>query len=160
QDLPFTLVFFAHRNPIDAAAGFRPLGQVADERTQASGTEDVLLFRDLVEAAALAFRRGDRPSAGAPDLALGLLAVRLARGRLTAGQEGLLLFDAKGQRASGTGEHVIHLQPSFRGDRVLPEAAIEVWERQGDRSWKRREPRLKVSYLEFKVPHGDRFPGN
>jgi hypothetical protein len=160
QDLPFTLVFFAHRNPIDTAAGFRPIAASAPERTQASGTDDLLLFRDLVEAVALAFRRGERPGEDAGDLARGLLAVRLHAGRLTTGTQGLELFGTNGQRAGGTGEHVVLLRPSFKGARVEAEATIEVWERQGDRSWRRCEPTLTVSYDEFKVHHGDRFPGS
>jgi hypothetical protein len=162
QDLPFTLIFFAHRNPIDSSAGFRPIGESpgGGSPTEASGTEDLLLYRDIVEALSLAYRGTTTPSEDATDLASGLRAVRNAGGRLTMGREGPTLFGSNGQRATGTGEHVVYLRPRFRGDRVLPRAIIEVWERQGDRSWQRRDPVLRVSFDEFEVHHGDGFPGS
>src|SRR5262249_5575110 len=92
QDLPFTLGFFCHRKPIEAESGF-PVEQAADEpRTRASGTEDLLLYRDIVEASGLAFCRPCLPAPGrtlgqppttAAELAEGLLAVREVSGRLS-----------------------------------------------------------------------------
>jgi hypothetical protein len=178
QDLPFNLVFFCHRNPIDEKAGFRPLptegmarprtGRAADHpvsesrpMTSASGTEDLLLHTDIVEALALAFRGSGTPCANASTLALELAKVRQQNGRLGLGPAGVPLFREDGQRQGGTGEHVVHLQPRFQGDRVLPEATIDVWrraERSSGRQWERAGRQLLVSYDEYKV-HGDRSHG-
>lgn len=164
QDLPFSLVFFCHKNPIDAGAGF-PAQQAASEpRTRASGTEDLLLYRDLVEAAGLAFCRDGKPIALASELVEGLLAVRQVEGRLSLDNRAVVggvsspsnqslapLFSANGQRKSGSGEHVVYLQPVWEDDRVLPQARIEVWARQNDSSWRRQGKPLTVSYDESEV---------
>src|SRR5262249_8540893 len=55
QDLPYHLVFFCHANPTDVDAGFKPQeGGLPGGRTlgdtSATGTEDVLLYRDIVNA--------------------------------------------------------------------------------------------------------------
>ena len=160
QDLPFRLVFFSHRNPIDASAGFHlSPGDGSSGRTRAAGTEDVLLYRDIVEAVALAFRRGVTT---AEELGRGLHVVRQVRDHIALpedGREGVALFSADGQRSGGTGEHVVYLRPVRQGDRVLPSAVIEVWARQGDRSWLRVEPSLTVSYDEFEVRDVVATPG-
>src|SRR5579871_467943 len=54
QDLPFSLVGFFHRNPVDPAAGF-PLADAtrsaeANDTTSRAGTEDLLLYVDLLDA--------------------------------------------------------------------------------------------------------------
>jgi hypothetical protein len=152
QDFPFHTVFFAHRNPIDPEAGFVPFVKNETAVPSTSGTEDLLLFRDLVEAVALAF--GEKGRSGRPgDLSGGLLAVHLHNGKLTRHPPGKPLFRSDGQRSSGTGEHVIYLRPSFKGNRVLPEAIIEVWSRQPSEDltnvWSRFGEPLKVSYDEF-----------
>ncbi len=156
QDLPFRLVFFSHRNPIDEAAGFSlSTGDGGMGRTRAAGTEDVLLFRDIVEAVALGFQRSGTGCTTAEDLARGLHAVRQIDDHLSLpadDRDGIALFSENGQRGSGTGEHVVYLRPVRQGDRVLPSAVLEVWARRGDRSWTLVEPSLTVSYDEFEVP--------
>ncbi|MHB1422908.1 MAG: type 1 periplasmic-binding domain-containing protein [Gemmataceae bacterium] len=144
QDLPFPLVFFCHRNPIDASAGFRaasgqsgPAG--ADERdsTAQTGTEDVLLFGDIVEALVqTAVPAEGMPCAHAAELAERLAEARREGDRIVHGGAGVPLFDRDGQRRSGTGEHVVCLQPEWNEDfkdRLLPRATIEVW------TWRRRD---------------------
>ena len=37
------------------------------------------------------------------------------------------VFTPEGNRAGGTGEHVVCLRPRVAGGRVLPEATVEVW---------------------------------
>ena len=145
----------AATNPIDEAAGFHlSTGDGVTGRTRASGTEDLLLFRDIVEAVALGFQRSGTGCSTADELARGLHALRQVDDHLTLpadDREGIALFSPDGQRDSGTGEHVIYLRPVRQGDRVLPSAVIEVWARRGDRSWTLVEPSLTVSYDEFEV---------
>ena len=125
QDLPFPLVFFCHRNPIDAAAGFDPAhGQV-------TGTEDVLLFRDLIETVVAAFTRVDSSVPDTTELAENLHAIRLTDERFGFDPNGVELFSKNGKRNGGTGEHVVYLRPlrEPNGKLVLPHAEVEVWTR-------------------------------
>jgi hypothetical protein len=143
QDLPFPLVFFCHRNPIDPEAGFRASageeGRADDEQgsTAATGTEDVLLFGDIVEAILQTAAPLDGTvCASAAELAERLAGARLQDDRILLGGDGVLLFSEDGQRQSGTGEHVVCLQPVWDEDfkdRLLPRATIEVW------AWRRRD---------------------
>lgn len=140
QDLPFPLVFFCHRNPIDRGAGFRPHSERDDpdeaNDTAATGTEDVLLYADIVEALLQAGApAGGSPSVNADELAQRLAGARLLNERIVLGSEGIPLFGPDGHRLSGTGEHVVCLRPTFNDfhDRLLPQATIEVWE------WRRRD---------------------
>ncbi|HZT79001.1 MAG TPA: hypothetical protein VFA26_02165 [Gemmataceae bacterium] len=118
QELPFNLLFFCHHNPIDAEA--------ARQAGEGSGTEDLLLNRDIVEALLLGMRPGD-PPAGAAELGRRLHELRLKDDNLTFDPAGERLFDADGNRRGGTGEHVVWLRPAFRGPEVLPEATLRVW---------------------------------
>jgi hypothetical protein len=153
QDLPFALVFFCHRDPIDAEAGFRPPPTGKEEEdlgdTARTGTEDVLLYDDIIEALAQAAPRPAGP-ADADRLAERLAALRVRDGRLGLGAEGRPLFDAQGDRNGGEGEHVVCLRPLFRDERVLPEAILEVWEWRGGATgapdWRRRGEPLRVTY--------------
>src|SRR5579883_49851 len=165
QDLPFPLVFFCHRNPIDADAGFRAgasesvLTQKDEHDTTAeTGTEDVLLFSDIVEALV----QSGVPVEGTPCANAAEQAERLADARreddeITLEGAGVQLFDPEGQRRDGSGEHVVLLQPMWNEDfkdRLLPRATIEVWAwrrrdwSRGDRGqyWQRRGEPLSVWY--------------
>jgi hypothetical protein len=151
QDLPFNLVFFCHRNPVDAAAGF-PEGEAAGPggaRAPGTGTEDLLLYDDIVEALAQAAYRGDVPADG--DALMGRLReARWLDGRVSFGGHGRLLFDGHGNRKSATGEHVVWLRPVVEGERVQPEAWIEVWAweagRDAGRAWRPQGEPLRVDY--------------
>jgi hypothetical protein len=123
QELPFPLVFFCHRNPIDPAAGFDPA------HGQTTGTEDVLLFRDIVETVEAAFGRTSSPNPDAAVIGENLRAVRLLGGRFGFETSGVALFSKEGKRNGGTGEHVVYLRPLYKGDLVLSEAQVEVWTR-------------------------------
>lgn len=150
QDLPFSLVFFCHRNPIDPDAGFRVQsgedGRSRDgerDSTAETGTEDILLFGDIVEALVQtgAPEQGS-PCANATELAERLGEARFEDDRIVFGGAGVPLFDRDGQRRNGTGEHVVCLQPMWNEDfkdRLLPCASIEVWAWQR-RNWDRGEP--------------------
>jgi hypothetical protein len=178
QDLPFSLIMFSHANPVDAGAGFRPhaAGQTRGETvgdSGATGTEDVLLFAEIIGAAARGSGVANGRLADAPRLAERLRAARYGDGHIRFDDEGTLLFAPDGDRAGGTGEHVVCLLPQFQGGRalamlggaevwvgsgmpsvqggrVLPRATIEVWtwrEHGTTRTWEQcREP-LVVSYV-------------
>ncbi len=137
QDLPFPLVFFCHRNPIDPDAGFRAAGTEPNDAngTATTGTEDVLLFGDIIESLLQAGAPAEGQVAGAAQLARRLTNARLQGDRIVVGPEGVRLFGDDGQRQSGTGEHVVCLRPVFNEtrDRLLPETTIEVW------AWRRRD---------------------
>lgn len=145
QDLPFDLVFFSHRNPIDGRAGFVPDTAADSTPTAASGTEMLRLYEDLVEATALA----SRDAATADDVRDGLKRVHFLKGRLAMRPEGVPLFDPErqGTRNNGTGEHVVVVRPTRQGQRSLPEAVIEVWRQPAGQGWS-RVVALKVHYAE------------
>jgi hypothetical protein len=179
QDLPFKLVFFCHHNPIDADAGFRPLPDTRGTpavlgSAATTGTEDVLLYADIIEALVQAFRRDDSPCGSAGELAERMMALQLGEGRIGYAPTGRQLFGRYGNRLSGGGEYVVCIRPCFQGERVLPdgtrvplapdaavapdtlierilpEAVIEVWAwRPGadGATWQRKD-RLRVPYYE------------
>jgi hypothetical protein len=165
QDLPFALVFFCHRNPIDAEAGFRAhsgedglFGNGERDGTAQTGTEDLLLFGDIVEALVQTGEPAEgTPCANAAELAERLVEARREDDRVVFGGTGVPLFDREGQRRNATGEHVVCLQPMWNEDfkdRLLPCATIEVWAwqrrnwDQGERGqhWQRRGEPLTVWY--------------
>jgi hypothetical protein len=158
QDLPFKLVFFCHHNPIDPDAGFRPLAESRGAQeplgsASTTGTEDVLLYADIVEAVARAFVRResrDTPCADAGELAEAMTGLRLTEGQIRYGSSGRSLFGQHGNRLGGTGEHVVCVRPRFKGERVLPESVIEVWAwtpGAGGAAWQLKH-RLTVPYYD------------
>jgi hypothetical protein len=159
QDLPFDLVLFCHRNPVDPEAGFLAEGdpaaprQPGDDRAPgATGTEDVLLYGDIVEALTQAAFQGSSLPADADALQkrLGRLRWSPDEGRVAFDTDGPLLFDERGDRRSGTGEHVVWLQPSIEGTRIQPQATISVWSASTRGSalgrWQPTKAPLRVDY--------------
>jgi hypothetical protein len=147
QDLPFKLVLFCHRNPVDRAAGFLPEDEAGTDPARCwrvTGTEDLLLYTDILESAVrVAFRPGGLLSS-AEELARGL---RDLRARVNGGREPR--FDAKGNLRSGAGEYVVYLEPKRGADgRVLPEATLHVYVRaEGtNRGWAPVGPPLRLDY--------------
>jgi hypothetical protein len=131
-DMPVPLVFFSHRNPVSERAGFGR--RVSDQaRVAATGTQDLLLYADIVQAlAAAAFQNG--ALVGDPDV----LRDHLARTKWYRGQvespafcpvpaESVNLFNTEGDRNRHTGEHIVWLRPEFTGDLVQMQATITVW---------------------------------
>jgi hypothetical protein len=182
QDLPMSLVFFCHDNPIDHEAGFRPApesivqtigeannhtdeGSSPDDVPSSTGTEDVLLNADIVEILALAFAAPGPPCTTPNVLIERLHEIRSTPAGLSlGGTEGRPFFrskaeangDTNGDRMPGTGEHIICLRPVFDGTRVLPQASIEVWRWQPSDipTWKLVGPPLSVSYVPPTVEGG------
>lgn len=128
QDLPCSLVFFCHHNPVGAVKSPQP-------QDSARGTEDVFLFKDIVQALTLA----DGPLTAAA-LADHLRRLRVDGDELSRDGDGPLLFDADGNRRSGTGEHVVWLRPESVGERMQPLATLTVaaWQLGRPEPWLRR----------------------
>jgi hypothetical protein len=159
QDLPFDLVFFCHRNPVEDSAGFlHEDDQDADAAGRTppeTGTEDLLLYVDIVEALVQAVNQGQTMPGNGDELGERLRQARWLDGRVAVGDDGPRLFDDDGNRRSGTGEHIVWLRPKIVGDeqhanrqQVLPRAIIEVYNRQGAAgggSWQEVR-KLKVWY--------------
>jgi hypothetical protein len=131
QDLPFDLVFFCHRNPVDEAAGFPREDAQTGLTPPATGTDDLLLNMDIVEALVHAARQDEAMPADGDELGARLRQARWRDGRVAFGDEGAPLFDGDGNRRDGTGEHVVWLHPDVKGQRVLPHSSINVFDRQG-----------------------------
>jgi hypothetical protein len=119
QDLPFDLVFFCHRNPVDTEAGFQPDSSGGAETSSSgpTGTEDKLLFEDILMALS-ASTSGPSRSVNPLSTAERLRSVQV-RGRD--------LFRPTGNRQSATGEHVVWLRPTVRDGRETAEATLTVW---------------------------------
>jgi hypothetical protein len=106
QDLPFALVFFCHRNPVDPSAF---------SGDAATGIEDLRLYTDIVEATVEAAFAGGALVGGPDALAANLRAGPTPR------------FDADGNRPSGTGEYVVYLRPERENRRITPRAQLRVY---------------------------------
>jgi hypothetical protein len=149
QELPFPLVFFCHRSPVSPNAGFQSdqAGARAGSAS-ASGTEDLLLFKDIVRALAVTSFAEGKLLADAD--AVGKRLHALQRSDLLEDVPAdTLLFDDNGNRRTGTGEHVVWLQPIIEKERVLPKAVLSVWARRPDGAasgpWEKRRE-LTVFY--------------
>ncbi|MCS6977705.1 MAG: hypothetical protein NZM31_11960, partial [Gemmatales bacterium] len=110
QELPFTLLFFAHENPVAWSD---------DEEQNPGGTQDLLLNAQIMRAvveAAWQLEDGRLGLVDSPDaLAEGLH------------HRSPPLFDEAGNRLQTSGAYVVLLQPRFDGPRILPEAVLSVW---------------------------------
>ncbi len=155
QDLPFELVFFCHRNPVDADAGFLQEESPAPGMTApGTGTEDLLLDMDIVEALVQAVNGAPAMPANGDELGQRLRQARWRDGHVAFGDSGVELFDADGNRRSGTGEHIVWLRPTIAADskglheRVMPQAVIEVhgWRSEDGGSWRQLRT-IKVDYV-------------
>lgn len=139
QDLPYNLVFFCHRNPVDVSAGFLPerRGEARSGPAPTTGTEDLLLFEDIIAALM------ESASGGGDAM---MVSERLRTVRLA----GQALFRADGNRRNGTGEHIVWLRPTFEGERVLPLATLSVWSWRDDGGtagrWQLAAEPLEVGY--------------
>lgn len=142
QDLPFVLVFFCHRNPVEERAGFVRENEPGSGPRQSSGTESLQLYQDIIEALALS-----APGCtSADDLKERLLQLRVVERRLTIEGRGVPLFGEDGQRNDRTGEHVVCVRPLFVEDRSLPESVIEVWQWNVDGGWTKAADPIIADY--------------
>jgi hypothetical protein len=138
QEVPLKLVFFCHRNPVDRDVGFREedapdAGSDYDQGSSTTGTEDLLLYIDIVETVVKGCYQGPRLLRNATELAANLHEIRWKNSRT--------LFGPEGNRHGGTGEHVVYLRPpQLVNGRVAPRAEIEVWSRSPPEEGTRRKP--------------------
>lgn len=152
QDLPFPLVFFCHRNPVDPVAFVpdEPSGSqtTAGATGTSTGTQDLLLYRDIAATVISSAFHGNRLLPDADALRENLHAATQADGRSR--------FDPNGNPLGGVGEHIVSLRPVRAGDRVLPRAVMQVWTRtadsEGHKQWVRTpiagQQELKIDYLQ------------
>ncbi len=140
QDLPCSLLLFCHNNPVGEVTSSEP-------GNAASGTEDLLLYQDIIDALIQASTHQGNLCREPDELRDGLRLLRVREERVTLGDEGPYLFDSQGNRRGGTGEHVVWLRPSFHNERCLPEAQIVVAAWQPERSaWLQRGKPIRVFY--------------
>jgi hypothetical protein len=155
-DLPYSLVFFSHRNPIDQAAGFawekdvRAGAADASLRGTTTGTHDILLYRDVFETILYAAYDQGKLLGDSLQVRERLQATRWYHPPLDQLKQGparvrnplvhtldgqtLRFFDDDGNRQSQTGEHIVWVKPSFTEDRVNLISKISVWAMQPDRN--------------------------
>ena len=149
QDLPVPLVFFSHRNPTNRAAGFRPAAEPGNP-SATTGTQDLLLHRDLMNAIVQAACRESGGIGNADQAAEGLHRLNWLAGHMNLAGEGRPFFNEDGDRNAGTGEHVVWLDPVRDGGRVLAQATIRVWrlgpEPEVSQRWHLVGEPLRVSY--------------
>ena len=147
-DVPYSLVFFSHRNPIDRAAGFRRTEEVRDDfadvfpQRSTTGTHDVLLYRDILESVlyaaydahgnllgdSLKLRERLRATAWYQPPPDRREAARVCNTELHAFEpRPAPFFTRKGNRSRDTGEHIVWVKPNFTEDRVDLTSQISVW---------------------------------
>lgn len=132
KDLPFSVVFFCHQNPVSSEFGFKP-SPTADEKNLASGTDDLLLNRDLIQTLTEAWR-----NIGEADNSATLAGVirdikYLPDGPRLGPIEAKFcsLFDIDGNRNSGSGEHIVTLSPTRLPRDMRKGGQVEVWSTKG-----------------------------
>jgi hypothetical protein len=131
QDLPLPLVLFSHRSPVDESVGFK-VPHPALTGPSATGTEDLLVYRDVLEVLLLAAYDGATLTSSSDELRDKLTKIRWRNDRPAAAAapgepEGLLFFDADHERRAGTGEHIILLQPRADQRGLVMNARIRVF---------------------------------
>jgi hypothetical protein len=158
-DMPVPLVFFCHRNPVNKAAGF---GQKIENHISTTGTQDMLLYADVLNSLVQAAFQKQSLLADAEELKQRLQDSQWYKGRVInpgfaavpAGSSDL--FTPEGDRSSKTGEHIVWLKPEFTCNRVDAKATITVW-RIGPQGWYQVPPPLEVEYNAM-PPQGNHAP--
>lgn len=127
-DLPYRLVFFCHQNPVDESAGFVRDPSAAN-RHLATGTEDLLLDRDVIQSLVEGWK-SLADSDGPAELASSLRELKYHSTGPKRPQENdnlPWLFDFEGNRKPGTGEHLVTLSPPSTSKLPTSGSQIEVW---------------------------------
>jgi hypothetical protein len=132
QDVPLPLVVFCHRNPVEESVGFHEpeRGLTAPSAT---GTEDLLVYRDILESLILGAYDGPKLTDSADRLGRQLTELRWHDKRVASSEApGPLLFQADHNRSPETGEHIVVLQPRVDEHGLVIEAVLRVYRADGD----------------------------
>jgi hypothetical protein len=148
QDMPVPLVMFSHRNPVAEDVGFKLLSDGSAARGS-TGTEDLLLYRDILQALLLTGYQGKQLTPSSEDLLGRLTSLRWEKDRVRlplpgASDPGMVLFGPSGNRSDGSGEHIIVLRPDSDDRGIFAQATITVWHLEGV-DWQRVRT-LPVTY--------------
>jgi hypothetical protein len=154
-DLPYSLVFFSHRNPVDRAAGFVSEAELSpdDSPRRTTSTHDILLYRDLFETVLYAAFDQGAVVADPLEMRARLRSTAWHRPPADKGNEQRVcntrvhevtpkphqFFSDRGNRRIDTGEHIVWVKPNFIEDRVDRASKISVWSLGPDSIWKENE---------------------
>jgi hypothetical protein len=125
-----------------------PVETVARSGTATTGTEDLLLFMDIVEALVQSVSKGDTMPADGDELGERLLQLRWQEGRVSFNETFPLLFDENGNRRGASGEHIVWLHPLIDGERVQPHSIIRVYGWRSSRGVVTQRERVLVRTLD------------
>lgn len=128
EDLPFLLIAFMHRNPVETKLG-ASRGFVADSSTtetpNPTGTDDLLLYRDIGQSlvnCCFTNSDGTKSLINNPDELISNLYEEID-------SQGQPLFDEQGNRPGRGGEYITFVEPLYEGRQVLAKSKIKVYER-------------------------------
>lgn len=132
-DVPFPLIAFMHRNPVDSQLSkcrcFVP-DTSSTPPPNPTGTDDLLLYRDIGISLAGGCFQNSKLISDPNELIHFLDEVK--------DNQGLPLFDDQGNRPGKGGEYITLLKPIVKDYQLQPRSTIEVFERQAStRQWKR-----------------------
>jgi hypothetical protein len=145
-DMPFPLLFFSHRNPVDEAVGFGAIDAETGLPSK-SGTQDLLLYRDILASIIQAAMPKQEFVKDAAALRARLRQIEWRKGQVfhpdyspalpgdKPGTPGVPLFNDEGNRRPRTGERIVYLRP----DMSVPQADLSFWGRINvptDRTWR------------------------
>jgi hypothetical protein len=135
EDVPFPLIVFMHRNPVERHLhendSFAPESETTGS-ARCTGTDDLLLYRDIGQALVRTCFR-DGVVLNDPDQLISRL-------REEQDESGFSIFDALGNRQGKGGEFITLLRPLYDGLHVLPLSNIEVYHRDpASQHWQKIE---------------------
>jgi hypothetical protein len=146
HDLPLRLVFFCHRNPVEADAGFK-----ASLEMTSSSTNDLLLYSEMAQTLVRVALHDQRLATEADTLRDRLRALTRADGELR--------FAKNGDLRGGYGEYVVLLLPQRNEhERVQPWSLLRVYRRAEARGGWERVDELRLSYTGRAAAESGRTP--
>lgn len=149
-DIPFPLIAFMHRNPVEthlkSGRSFIP-DDVMGELPHPSGTDDLLLYRDIGHSLVTACFQKDQLIAD-PDTLLGSLRTEVDEHRK-------LQFDEEGNRPGMGGEYITLVRPVHDELRILPLSRIEVYRRKSQSNAWQRVIQLQANYSTDQAVRGN-----
>lgn len=142
EDIPFPLIAFMHRNPVETRLG-KGRGFVADaspdETPNPTGTDDLLLYRDIGQSLVNSCFPASAPLINDPQVLIKRLNEELD-------SQGQSLFDDQGNRPGRGGEFITLVEPQYQGMQVQPRSRIKVYERIASGNEWRTIAEIKAEY--------------